>query len=61
MLASYYDCNAYFQTIAVLVKLTANHLGHFEFKVCANDNFNTNPTQACLDQNLLADASGNTQ
>ena len=49
------------QVIDVTVLLTANHLGFFQFRICANNDVTTEVTQACLDQSLLADSSGRTQ
>jgi len=46
--------------ITVNVDVTANHLGHFEFKLCPNNNIQKKATQDCLDQYPLelADSSG---
>ncbi|XP_023932961.1 uncharacterized protein LOC106150787 [Lingula anatina] len=44
--------------IKVHVKLTANHWGWFEFRLCPNDNFYKTVTQACLDRHLLRLADG---
>ena len=38
------------QTIQVSVEVTANHAGTFTFKLCANNNINQDPIQACFDQ-----------
>lgn len=39
-------------------KLTANHLGWFEFKICNIDGKTGDATQNCLDQTVLQDVSG---
>ncbi len=36
--------------IDVQVEVTANHLGYFEFKLCANDNTAQDPTQDCFEK-----------
>ncbi|KAJ8958026.1 hypothetical protein NQ318_002030 [Aromia moschata] len=36
--------------ITIRVELTANHFGYFEFSICPNYK---NPTQACLEKNIL--------
>lgn len=36
--------------IEIETKITANHGGHYEFRVCTNVD---NPTQECFDENLL--------
>ncbi|CAL4142475.1 unnamed protein product [Meganyctiphanes norvegica] len=38
------------EVITVHVDVTANHLGHFEFKLCPNNNMHQKATQECLDQ-----------
>ena len=47
------------QVMEVEVEITANHLGYFEFRLCAHDNKEP-ATQACFDKHLLqlADGSG---
>ena len=37
------------QDIDVHVHITANHFGHFEFKLCANNDTRQDPDQACFD------------
>lgn len=37
----------------VHVEISANHLGHFEFRVCRVDGWEGDATQECLDQNVL--------
>ena len=39
--------------IDVQIEITADHLGFFEFKVCANDNFDLDPPQSCFDRSKL--------
>jgi len=39
--------------IDVTVVITANHLGHFEFRVCKVDGWDGDATQECLDQTVL--------
>ncbi|GFU14612.1 chitin-binding type-4 domain-containing protein [Nephila pilipes] len=46
------------QIIPVVVDITANHKGFFEFRVCANKNRKKEVTQECLDQNLLTILNG---
>ena len=36
--------------IDVAVEVTANHKGHFEFKMCPNNNVMEDPDQDCFDQ-----------
>ena len=33
----------------MIVDITANHQGHFEFKICANNNIFKDPDQSCFD------------
>jgi len=47
--------------IPVHVKLTANHKGYFEFKICPADNSDTEVTQTCLDKNVLKFVDGSTR
>ncbi|KAK6176049.1 hypothetical protein SNE40_014410 [Patella caerulea] len=46
--------------IDVKVEITANHLGYFQFKLCANNNIKHPVSQTCLDSNVLTirDKSG---
>lgn len=37
----------------IRVEITANHRGHFEFRLCKQNNPQTVVTEACLDQNVL--------
>ena len=48
------------QEFTVKVDLTANHLGYFEFRLCAKSSADELIQQDCLDQNVLqlADGSG---
>ena len=39
--------------ITVTVRITANHLGYFTFKLCPNDNVKKEVTQECLDKHVL--------
>ncbi|XP_043191630.1 uncharacterized protein LOC122364892 [Amphibalanus amphitrite] len=41
------------QEIEVVVTITANHLGFFQFKICEVPGFDTEATQECLDKNIL--------
>ena len=44
------------------LKITANHYGWFEFRLCNRDeNGGAEATHECLNKYLLADASGNTR
>ena len=47
------------QVIRVVVDLTANHKGWFEFRICPNENPSKPITQDCLDQFLLRQAKNN--
>ena len=47
------------QVIRVVVDLTANHKGWFEFRVCPNDNPSKPITQECLDRYVLRQAKNN--
>ncbi len=40
-------------SVEVRVEITANHRGHFEFRLCPHNNVNTPVRQECLDQHLL--------
>ncbi|XP_076466483.1 uncharacterized protein LOC143297847 [Babylonia areolata] len=42
------------QVIPVDVKITANHLGYFVFKLCPNNNVKKAVTHDCLDQHVLS-------
>ncbi|XP_011429461.3 uncharacterized protein [Magallana gigas] len=46
------------QIIDVKVKITASHMGYFEFRLCPNNNVHKPATQACLDQYVLHQPSG---
>ncbi|XP_067659361.1 uncharacterized protein [Haliotis asinina] len=39
--------------MAVEVKITSNHKGYFEFRLCPHNDIHTPATQACLDRHLL--------
>ena len=41
------------QTIRVTIDLTTSHWGTFTFKLCANNNPNQDPTQACFDRQVI--------
>ena len=49
---------AFFHLILLNQKLTAEHLGYFEFRICNVDGWNKEATQECLDQTILKDQSG---
>jgi len=49
------------QTIDVAVKITANHKGWFEFKLCENNDPQNDKSQECFDRHLLEFASGETR
>ena len=38
------------QEIDVAVKLTSNHKGWFEFRLCENNNINQDKEQSCFDK-----------
>lgn len=46
------------QDIKVRIQLTANHMGHFEFRLCPNNNPSKPATQTCLDRYLLNQTNG---
>ncbi|XP_076029941.1 uncharacterized protein LOC143018462 [Oratosquilla oratoria] len=48
------------QVIKATVEITSNHKGHFEFRICPNNNYKVEATQTCLDDHplYLADGSG---
>ncbi|XP_037798593.1 uncharacterized protein LOC119593702 isoform X1 [Penaeus monodon] len=46
------------QTITVRVDLTTNHRGHFEFRICPNNNPSVEASQTCLDEHPLFKADG---
>jgi len=46
------------QAIKVRIELTANHMGHFEFKLCPQNNLRKPATQTCLDKYTLELANG---
>lgn len=37
----------------LLLKLSANHLGYMQFKICATNSPYVEATQECLDENVL--------
>ena len=41
------------KVIDVAVKITANHLGYFLFKLCPNNDVRKEATQECLDEHVL--------
>jgi len=41
------------QDIDIEVEITANHLGKFTFKLCANNDLNKDPEQECFDSTVL--------
>lgn len=38
------------QDVQVDVQITANHKGYFEFKLCANNDFENDKDQSCFDE-----------
>ncbi|KAG8271336.1 hypothetical protein J6590_065228 [Homalodisca vitripennis] len=40
-------------SITIRVEITANHRGHFEFRLCKHNSPKTVATQFCLDQHVL--------
>jgi len=46
------------QVIPIQIEITANHWGHFEFKLCANNDVTQDPTQECFDKTPLLTPSG---
>lgn len=49
------------QQIEVVVDVTANHYGYFEFRICNVDGLKGDATQKCLDKRLLTDSNDQTQ
>ena len=41
------------QDVDVHIHITANHFGHFEFKLCANNDTRQDPDQSCFDGCVL--------
>jgi len=41
------------EVIEITVDVTANHMGHFSFRLCAAESNNTDPSQLCMDRNVL--------
>lgn len=46
-------------SITIRVEITANHRGHFEFRLCKHNAPKIVATQHCLDQNVLQRAKSN--
>ncbi|XP_047478848.1 uncharacterized protein LOC125031895 [Penaeus chinensis] len=46
------------QTITVRVDITSNHRGHFEFRICPNNNPSVEASQTCLNAHPLFKADG---
>ncbi|XP_061197891.1 uncharacterized protein LOC133206002 [Saccostrea echinata] len=46
------------EIIEAQVKITASHLGYFEFRLCPNNDIHKPATQACLDQYVLHQPNG---
>lgn len=46
------------QTITVRVDITSNHRGHFEFRICPNNNPSVEASQTCLNNHPLFKADG---
>jgi hypothetical protein len=46
------------QVIQAAANITGNHLGHFEYKICANNDVTVEATQECLDLTPLYAADG---
>jgi len=46
------------QLIKIGVELTANHMGHFEFRLCPNNNPKRAASQTCLDRYILRQVDG---
>ena len=38
------------QEVEVRIQITANHLGYFQFKLCANNDVNADKDQSCFDK-----------
>jgi hypothetical protein len=41
------------QPISIKIELTANHNGHFEFRLCPNNEPRQEASQTCLDRYIL--------
>lgn len=48
-------------TIPVKIELTANHMGYFEFRICAMTYSGKEVSQQCLDKYKMRDRYGNTR
>ncbi|XP_063604974.1 uncharacterized protein LOC134780271 isoform X2 [Penaeus indicus] len=46
------------QTITARVNITKNHGGHFEFRICPNNNPSVEASETCLDEHRLLKADG---
>ena len=46
------------ERMKVKIELTANHMGHFEFRLCPQNNPLVPASQTCLDRNLLEQTNG---
>ena len=38
------------QEVEVRIQITANHLGYFQFKLCANNDVSADKDQSCFDK-----------
>jgi hypothetical protein len=47
--------------IPITVEITANHLGHFEFRLCNIDGWKEDASQACLNKTILSIVSSANQ
>ena len=44
--------------IPVIIDVTANHQGHFEFALCPHDNVFVDPDESCFERHRLTTGSG---
>ncbi|QQP48791.1 Putative LOC100159027, partial [Caligus rogercresseyi] len=44
--------------IPVIIDVSANHLGHFVFKICPNNNIYLDPPQSCFEKYILKTGPG---
>ncbi|KAK3094869.1 hypothetical protein FSP39_007325 [Pinctada imbricata] len=49
------------QVMNVVVEVTVNHYGYFEFKICPNNDVKKAATKECLDKHLLSLTNGTTR
>jgi len=48
------------QSVDIAIEVTTNHKGHFNFRLCPNNNVNQDPKQDCFDNHMLKMENGET-